>query len=190
MNQRPSTLKAVAEQSESLAEFGRHLRDWLHELRLVSSRPAAAAAIAENPPRLRCKFERGEVADAWLAAYAEHLAVKAGIQPPNWAFASSRVLDEPSFNDKNESSTLRALALAHAPLAFKRRNIYTPSVDLPLSLRAGRPRKSAAEKRRANAERQRRFRKKRAAEFKALRKLLRQQSESAGKAVAHLRISR
>ncbi len=176
MNQRPSTLKAVAEQSESLADFGRHLRDWLHELRLVSSRPLAAVAVAEEPPRLSRKFSQGEVADAWLAAYAEHLAVKAGIRPPNWVFASSRVLAEPSFNDKNESLRLRALALTHAPLAFKRRNIYTPSVDLPLSLHAGRPRKSADEKRQANAERQRRFREKRAAELKVLRKLSRKQS--------------
>ncbi len=173
MNQRPSTLKAVAEQSESLADFGRHLRDWLHELRLVSSRPLASVAITEEPPRLCRKFAQGEVADAWLAAYAEHLAVKAGIQPPNWAFTSSRVLTEPSFSEENESLKLRALALAHAPLAFKRRNIYTPSADLPLSLHAGRPRKPADEKRQANAQRQRRFREKRAAEIKALRKLFR-----------------
>jgi hypothetical protein len=171
MNQRPSTLKAVAEQSESLADFGRHLRDWLHELRLVSSRPLAAVAVVEEPPRLSRKFAQGEVADAWLAAYAEHLAVKAGIQPPNWVFAPSRILAEPSFNDKNESPRLRALALTHAPLAFKRRNIYTPSIDLPLSLRAGRPRKPADEKRRANAERQRQFREKRTTELKELRQL-------------------
>lgn len=172
MNQRPSTLKAVAERSESLVDFGRHLRDWLHELRLVSSRPRVAIAVAEEPPRLRRKFSQGEIADAWLAAYAEHLTNQAGIQSPAWVFASSRVLAEPSFNEENESPKLRALALAHTPLAFKRRNIYTPSVDLPLSLRAGRPRKSTNENRQANAERQRRFREKRASEFKALRKLL------------------
>lgn len=177
MNQRPSTLKAVAERSESLADFGRHLRDWLHELRLVSSRPLAAVAVAEEPPRLSRKFAQGEIADAWLAAYAEHLANKAGIQPPSWAFTSSRVLAKPAFNEESESPKLRALALAHAPLAFKRRNIYTPSVDLPLLLHSGRPRKSAVEKRQTNAKRQRRFREKRAAEFKALRKLLRQQIE-------------
>lgn len=172
MNQRPSTLKAVAEQSESLADFGRHLRDWLHQLRLVSSRPLAAAAVADEPPRLRRKFARGDVADAWLAAYAEHLAVNAGIQPPNWAFTPSRVLSEPTFDEQIESPALRALALAHAPLAFKRRNIYTPSVNLPLNLRAGRPRKPAAEKRQTNAERQRRFREKRRMELKALRELV------------------
>lgn len=173
MNQRPSTLKAVAERSESLADFGRHLRDWLHELRLVSSRPLAAAAVAEEPPRLSRKFSQGKVADAWLAAYAEHLAVKVGIQPPNWVFSSSRILAEPAFNEEIESLKLRALALLNAPLAFKRRNIYTPSVDLPLSLHAGRPRKSVAEKRQTNADRQRRFRKKREAEFKRLHALAR-----------------
>jgi hypothetical protein len=62
MNQRPSTLKAVAEQSESLADFGRHLRDWLHNLRLISSQPVPAAAIAGEPPRLHDKVERGEIA--------------------------------------------------------------------------------------------------------------------------------
>jgi hypothetical protein len=122
------------------------------------------------------KFAQGEVADAWLAAYAEYLAVKAGIQPPDWVFTSSRVLSEPSFSEENERPKLRTLALAHTPLAFKRRNIYTPSVDLPLSLRAGRPRKSVDEKRKVNADRQRRFREKRAAELKALHELVRKQS--------------
>lgn len=173
MNPRPPTLKAVAERSESLADFGRNLRDWLHELRLVSSRPRAALAVAEEPPRLHRKFAQGEIADAWLAAYAEHLAHKAGIRAPDWSLAPSRVLAEPAFDDESEGPKLRVLALAHAPMAFKRRNIYTPSVDLPLSLRAGRPRKSAAEIRQANASRQRRFRAKHAAELSALRKLVR-----------------
>jgi len=38
-----------------------------HELRLASSRPIAAVAVAEEPPRLSHKFAQGEVADAWLA---------------------------------------------------------------------------------------------------------------------------
>jgi hypothetical protein len=46
-------------------------------------------------------------------------------------------------------------------------------VDLPLWLRAGRPVKPAEEKRRNNAERQRRFRQAREKELKALRKLAR-----------------
>jgi hypothetical protein len=70
------------------------------------------------------------------------------------------------------SPKLRESALAHSPLAFKRRNLYTYSVELPLRLHRGRPRKSLEQKRRSNAERQRRFRARRKAELKRLRGLL------------------
>jgi hypothetical protein len=170
MRLRPTTLKVVAQRSDSIGDFGRHLRDWLHELRRASSRPQVALTIAEEPPRLRDKFPQGQVADAWLAAYAEHLAGKLGATAPEWAFAPWRTSDDPIFDD-GSTPALRTLALIRAPLAFKRRNIFTPSVDLPLALRAGRPTKSAEEKRQTNAERQRRFRRARLAELKQLRSL-------------------
>jgi hypothetical protein len=172
MNLRPTTLKEVAERSDSIEEFGRHLRDWLHELRRASSRPQVARTVSEEPPHLRGKFARGQVADAWLAAYAEHLAAKVGALPPDWAFAPSRISDDPLF-DGGSTPALRNLALARAPLAFKRRNIFTPSVDLPLALRAGRPTKSSDQKRKTNAERQKRFRAVRRVELATLRKLAR-----------------
>lgn len=53
-----------------------------------------------------------------------------------------------------------------------------PSVDLPLALRADRPTKSAEERRKANAERQRRFRKARRDAPAALRKLARKRIKS------------
>jgi hypothetical protein len=170
---RPQTLKEVAEQAASMAEFGLHLRDWLHGLRRASSRPQAAAAIADEPPRLAGKFPQGHVADAWLGAYAEHLAGKLGVAPPVWAFAPGRIAGEPLFDEGGDTPALRALALVGSPLAFKRRNIFTPAVDLPLRLRAGRPTKSLEEKRRVNAERQRRFRRARQLELIVLRKLAR-----------------
>ena len=173
MNPRPKTLQEVAAHSASLADFGRHLRDWLHELRRASSRPQAAAAVADEPPRLAEKFSGGDVADAWLDAYAEHLAGKLDVAPPEWAFAPERIAAEPLFDEGGDTPALRALALARSPLAFKRRNIFTPSVDLPLRLRAGRPAKSPEEKRRGNAERQRRFRQARQLELTVLRKLAR-----------------
>lgn len=172
MSLRPTTLKEIAERSDSIGDFGRHLRDWLHELRRASSRTQAAAAITDEPPRLRDKFPQGHIADAWLAAYAEHLAGKIGAAAPEWAFAPWRTSDDPIF-DEGSTPALRMLALVRSPLAFKRRNIYTPSVDLPLALRAGRPAKSAEEKRKANAERQRRFRQARRDELAILRKLAR-----------------
>lgn len=175
MSLRPTTLKEVAEHSDSIGDFGRHLRDWLHELRRVSSRPQAALTIADEPPRLHDKFAQGHVADAWLAAYAEHLASKAGTVAPEWAFAPWRTAKDPIF-DEGTTPALRTLALAGAPLAFKRRNIFTPLVDLPLALRAGRPATSAEEKRQANAARQRRFREARRDELIALRKLARKRA--------------
>lgn len=175
MSFRPAKLKDVAERSDSINDFGRHLRDWLHELRRSSSRAQVVAAIADEPPRLRDRFPEGRIADAWVAAYAEHLAGKIGVVPPEWAFARWRISEDPLF-DEGSTPALRDLALIRAPLAFKRRNIFTHAVDLPLALRAGRPTKSAEEKRRANAERQRRFREKRRAELAALRKLVRKRA--------------
>jgi hypothetical protein len=177
MNLRPKTLREIAERSTSIGEFGRQLRDWLHELRGVSSRIQAAAAMADEPVRLEGKFPNGHVADAWLAAYAEHLAGNVGICAPAWAFAPWRTAAEPIFDEGVNSRVLRTLALEHSPLAFKRRNIFTPSVDLPVRLRAGRPNKSAEEKRRKNADRQRRFRQARLLELKMLRKIVRKQAK-------------
>ncbi len=173
---RPKTLKDVAEESASLSEFGLNLRDWLHELRRASSRTQAMAAITDEPPRLKEKFPQGYIADVWLAAYAEHLAGKIRRAAPAWAFAPERISIDPVFDDSADSPLLRALALAHAPAAFKRRNIFTPAIDLPLRLRAGRPGKTLEEKRKNNAERQRRFRKARLEELAALRKLARKHS--------------
>jgi hypothetical protein len=177
-NLRPKTLREISERSDSIGDFGRHLRDWLHELRSVSTRRQAIEAIADEPAILKERFPEGNVADAWLAAYAEHLAGKIGVRAPEWSFLPARIAAEPIFDEGGGSRKLRTLALANAPLAFKRRNIFTPSVDLPVSLRAGRPAKSNEEKRRTNAERQRRFRKSRLLELAMLRKLVRRQARS------------
>jgi len=147
------------------------LREWLHELRRFSSRRQVRESIAAEPPLLRDRFTEGQAADAWLAAYAEHVSSKIGCAPPDWAFENSRIAVDPWFTETLPSPTFRASALIRSPLAFKRRNIYTPSVDLPLRLRAGRPRISDAEKRSSNSERQRRFRARRRAELTRLRGL-------------------
>jgi len=171
MTSRPATLAQIAERAESIEDFGRHLRDWLHELRRISSRSQVSATLAAKPRILRNRFAGGEVADAWLGAYAEHLAQRSGIAPPHWAFDRARVAPEPWFANESGSPVSRIIALQRTPLSFKRRNLYTPSVELPLGLRAGRPAKSSDEKRQANARRQRLFRERRKAELASLRKL-------------------
>jgi hypothetical protein len=170
MNTRPLTLQEIAKRSDSLEEFGRHFQDWLHVLRGYSSRPQVETALREAPPRLAGKFKDGIVADAWLAAYAEHIAGKIGRTTPGWV--KGRASPEPWFA-VGTGTKERIEALRDSPPAFRARNVYTPSVDLPLRLTAGRPSKPAEELRNANAARQRRFRERRKAELLELRRVVR-----------------
>jgi len=166
---RPRSLREVAERAEEVTRFGYEFADWLKTLRGGITRPEAAASIAEEPPLLRDRFPEGRVADAWLAAYAEHAATLAGLDVPEWTKGPKRTLTEPWFSVGAPAE--RQLALRDSPPAFRKRNLFTPNVDLPLRLRAGRPRKSAEEKRVANAERQRRFRARRGVELQLLREV-------------------
>lgn len=171
MSGRPDTFRQIAEQSDSLGEFGRHFRDWLHELRSWSSRAKVASALSEEPRRLGGKFAQGVVADAWLAAYAEFISQQIGKPAPAWARQRTRVSPEPWFATDERNPVLRVGALRDSPAAFKNRNLFTPKVDLPLNLRAGRPTKTVEEKRRTNAARQAKFRKRRQEELVRLRAL-------------------
>jgi hypothetical protein len=166
MNPRPLTLQDVALRSDSIEEFGRHFQDWLHAVRGFSSRPQVELALQEAPARLARKFKDGVVADAWLAAYADYAAAKIGRPAPAWV--NGRVSPEPWFA-VGTGTRERLAALRDSPQPFKARNLYTPSVDLPLALAAGRPAKPVEELRRANAERQRRFREKRREEWQRLK---------------------
>jgi len=169
MNERPETLAQVAQRAESLEHFGHEFADWLHTVRGARSRSRLEHAIRVEPPLLTTRFREGPVADAWLAAYAEHIAQAIDRPVPDWVYSSERVSAEPWFSVDGKRS--RLLALRDSPPAFKNRNLFTPRVDLPLNLRAGRPPVSAEQKRQKNAARQRRFRQRRAAELKHLRKL-------------------
>jgi hypothetical protein len=123
-------------------------------------------AISQEPSRLGRRFAEGWIADAWLAAYAEHVADRIGRPVPAWA--EGRVSPQPWFAVGPADPVSRVIALRDSPAPFKSRNVYTPSVDLPLNLSAGRPAKTVAELRRANAERQKRFRDRRRMELKRL----------------------
>jgi hypothetical protein len=165
--ERPQTLREVAARSRNFADFGREFQDWLHTLRALRSRPAIAEAINEAPDFLDIHFSEGATADAWLAAYAEHLAVACGLPVPAWTAGVARIAREPWF--ESETPALRLMALRNSPVAFKHRNLYTTAVDLPVRLGAGRPAVSSERLRANNAIRQRRFRARRRAELDALR---------------------
>ena len=167
MTPRPRTLRQLAERSDSLDEFGRHFQDWLHTVRTFRSRPQVLAAVRETPPPLGRRFPDGGIADAWLAAYAEHASHLAGQAAPPWS--ERRISPRPWFAVAAGDTPARLRALRDSPASFKSRNLFTPEVEWPLRLAAGRPAKSPEELRRANAARQRRFRQRRRAELLRLR---------------------
>jgi hypothetical protein len=164
---RPQSLREVAERAEDLKHFGYEFADWLHTVRATHSRKILQESISEEPPSLAERFSDGKIADAWLAAYAAYTAERANLDLPEWANDPSRIAPIPWFSVDGKHS--RLLALRDSPPAFKNRNLFTPRVDLPLRLRAGRPPVSAAQKRQKNLERQRRFRARQKAERTQLR---------------------
>lgn len=133
---RAKTLSDVAAWSTSRAVFGRNLRDWVDHVRTVTVRSNALASVVANPRLLRGKFPEGAIADAWLAAYAEYVCLRCGAAIPDWALKPNRFLAEPSFDEGLVDPRLRALALDQSPEAFRRRNVFTTTVDLSLNVPA------------------------------------------------------
>ena len=129
---RAKTLSDVAAWSASYAVFGRNLRDWVGHVRTLAVRAQTIGSVVVPPRLLRGKFPEGAVADAWLAAYAEYVCLHASADIPAWALKPNRFLATPSFDDGVVDPRLRAIALDRSPEAFRRRNIFTTAVDLPL----------------------------------------------------------
>ena len=151
---RPKALADVVRDADSLHAFGMNLRDWQHEMQRggVHSRSELQRRLADAPGLCRGRFVGGDIADAYLAAYAEWMADRAGVGRPAWSAESDRVADAPWF-----STPLRARLLATAPASFRQRNIFTipEAVFQPA---AGRPRGPAAEKRKKAIQRQKTYR--------------------------------
>lgn len=151
---RPRTLKELAERSHSLEDFGRNLRDWQHEIsRRVSNTKEFEDRLQEVPELLADRFEGGDVADAYLAAYADWLSVHAKLQSPHWSKDPQRKLNTPWYADSNQIQ-LESLA----PESFRIRGVYTVPESI-FNPRRGRPKVSAEQKRLKAIERQRQYRK-------------------------------
>ena len=151
--QRPRTLKELALRSDSLEEFGYNLRDWQHEVsRLVTSRKELAARLREAPRLLSTIFDQGDVADAYLAAYADWLSAEAKIESPKWTKQTKRTTKEAWHAGAN-----REQLEASTPEAFRARGIYTIP-DSIFKPRRGRPHVSMESKRIKAALRQKAYR--------------------------------
>ena len=141
---RPKTARAVARRAGTLEEFGYNLRDWLHELRRLSTRQQLHDAVWVKPERLADRFEGGAIADAYLAAQVHALCNRAGIRAPRWVRDPCYVLEDPWF--AVEGKLLRPYLLLDTPEEFRRRNLFTVP-ELTFQVRRGRPAVSDAQKR-------------------------------------------
>ncbi len=135
---RPRTARSVAQRTKSLDDFGHNLRDWLHELRRVTTREGLRRACWHRPPRLAGVIPGGAVADAFLAAQVEYLLRRAGMEAPRWVEDAGYILPVPWFPHLEADSDLRALLIRDAHVEFANRNLFTTS-EFTWAPKRGRP---------------------------------------------------
>jgi hypothetical protein len=117
------TLAGVAQRVRKGQGFDHAVRDFLDEFALVADDDGRQRAIAERPEAA------GEARqDAFLGALAEHLAAVHELDRPAWAIEPSRFLDR--FWFVSDTIGFRAISIAQAPAAFRRRGIFVPERSL------------------------------------------------------------
>jgi hypothetical protein len=117
------TLAGVAVRLRDGEEFGHAVREFLDEFSLRDGDGSRAVAIAERPALT------GDARyDAYIGALAEHLALAHGLERPSWSLASERFLDR--FWFVSDVAGFRAISIAQAPAAFRRRGVFVPERSL------------------------------------------------------------
>jgi len=115
LSQRPGTLADVSRRV--LAEqqaFDPAVREFLDEFYSHPSR--RQASLCEEPALIE------DVKDAYLAATAEYLASRYGLEMPVWVEAHGRPLKRAFFAGGLES--LKAILTVESPAAFRRRLLF------------------------------------------------------------------
>jgi hypothetical protein len=117
------TLADIARRVRAGEDFRRAVREFLDEFALRADDDSRATALAETPDPVGDPRH-----DALLGALAEHLAAVHDLERPSWSIEPSRFLDR--FWFVSEVRGFRAVALAQAPAAFRRRGIFIPERSL------------------------------------------------------------
>ena len=117
------TLAGVASRVRGGEDFDRAVREFLDEFSLRGDERSRSAAIEEKPATTGESHH-----DAYLGALAEHLAATHDLGRPPWSIEPSRFLD--SFWFVSEVPGFRAIAIAQAPAAFRRRGVFVPERSL------------------------------------------------------------
>jgi hypothetical protein len=117
------TLAAVAGRVRAGEDFRHVVREFLDEFALRGDDRSRADAIAERPESTGDPRH-----DAYLGALGEHLATVHGLSRPAWSVEPERFLDR--FWFVSEVPGFRAVAIAQAPAAFRRRGVFVPERSL------------------------------------------------------------
>jgi hypothetical protein len=117
------TLAGAARRARGGEDFHHVVREFLDEFALRSDDRSRVEAITERPA---VTGERRH--DAYLGALAEHLAAVHGLSRPAWSVEPGRFLDR--FWFVSEVPGFRAVAIAQAPAAFRRRGVFVPERSL------------------------------------------------------------
>jgi hypothetical protein len=116
------TLAGVAARTRGGEDFHYAVREFLDEFALRDDN-GRAKAIAEQPELMGDTRQ-----DAYLGALAEHLAVAHDLARPRWSVEPERFLDR--FWFVSDVRGFRAVSIAQAPAAFRRRGVFVPERSL------------------------------------------------------------
>ncbi len=117
------TLAAVARRARTGEDFQHSVREFLDEFTLRADERSRSEAIAERPQATGDSRH-----DAYLGALAEHLAAAHDLQRPAWSVEPDRFLSR--FWFVSEVPGFRAVSIAQAPAAFRRRGVFVPERSL------------------------------------------------------------
>ena len=120
---RPTSAAEVAAWSETYADFGANLKDFLHTIARCSGKGGDLTSLfAAAPAPRRDRFPEGLLCDAFLAALADYVSRRNGLVSPAWSQDQSLPHPRPWFSPPELG--LRALVIRDTPSAFKDKNIF------------------------------------------------------------------
>jgi len=114
---RPASLWEVVTWARASGGVDAYLREFLDSFYVERDRGAREAMLSQEPP-----LSGDGRLDAYLAAVAEHLAMRDRLAVPAWTGEAARFLKRPFFPARLES--LKATLLKESPTAFRRRMIF------------------------------------------------------------------
>lgn len=117
------TLAGVATRARGGEDFRHIVREFLDEFALRGDDRSRTEAIAERP-----EITEDSRHDAYLGALAEHLAAVHDLSRPDWSVEPDRFLAR--FWFVSDTPGFRAVSIAQAPAAFRRRGVFIPERSL------------------------------------------------------------